>query len=93
MVNGQQNFYQLNTFGQLNVSLNQTLLNKRLIISINMRDVLKTMVTEFELNQGSTYTSGSRYSDNQRFGINIRYNMGITKKEERKKIMVGEQEE
>jgi iron complex outermembrane recepter protein len=93
MVNGQQNFYQLNTFGQLNVSLNQTLLNKRLIISINMRDILKTMVTEFELNQGSTYTTGSRYSDNQRFGINIRYNLGITKKDERKKMMVGEQEE
>jgi hypothetical protein len=93
MVNGQQNFYELNNFGMLNVGLNQSFLNKKLIISLNMRDILRTMVTEFEFNQGSFFTTGSRYSDNQRFGINLRYNFGIGKKENKKGILGGEPEE
>ncbi len=81
MLKGQQNFYELNTFGQLNFGLNQSLLNKKLNITLSGRDVLRTMVTQFSLNQGTMHMYGDRYSDNQRFGINIRYMFGTKKKE------------
>ena len=84
MVNGQQNFYELENFGQLNAGIHQTFFHKKLTISFHARDILRTMETEFNLDQGGIQTYGSRYSDNQRFGINIRYNFGVKSKEERK---------
>jgi iron complex outermembrane recepter protein len=87
MQNGQFNFYELNTFGQLNFGLNQRFFNNKLNITISARDVLRTMKTSFELNQGSMQVQGDRYTDNRRFGINIRYNFGIRNKEERQNIM------
>lgn len=84
MTRGQMNFIELGTFGQLNLGLNQTFLDRKLTVSISARDVLRTMVTEFQLNQGSISTTGDRYSDNQRFGINIRYNFGIPDRQERR---------
>ncbi|MBI5538943.1 MAG: outer membrane beta-barrel protein [Bacteroidia bacterium] len=92
MVKGQQGFYELNNFGALNVGITQTLLNKNLTITVNVRDVLRTMVTEFKLNQGAIQTSGDRYSDNRRIGINIRYNFGLGKKGPRKSINTFEDE-
>ncbi len=82
MTSGQMNFYELKTFGQLNFGLNQTFFNKKLTLSLSARDVLRTMVNGFELNQGSITTSGQRYMDNQRFGINLRYTFGIPTKKE-----------
>lgn len=87
MLNGQQNFYALNTFGQLSFGLNQTFWARRLNVTLNVTDVLRTMTTEFSLNQGSINTTGSRYNDNQRFGINIRYNFGIKKRDEQGGMM------
>jgi iron complex outermembrane recepter protein len=87
MTKGQMNFYELETFGQVNLGLNQTFLNKKLTISLSARDVFRTMVNGFELNQGSINTFGERYTDNQRFGINIRYNFGISNKRERQPNM------
>jgi iron complex outermembrane recepter protein len=86
MHNGNYNFYELKTFGMLNIGINQTLLNKKLHITLNARDVLRTMVTAFELNQGSISAYGDRYADTQRFGINIRYNFGIKTKEEKREM-------
>ncbi len=83
MTKGLMNFYELETFGQLNLGLRQSFLNNKLTISLSARDVLRTMVTEFTLNQGSISTSGNRYTDNQRFGINIRYNFGIPERRQR----------
>jgi hypothetical protein len=84
MTRGQMNFIELGTFGQLNLGLNQTFLDRKLTVSLSARDVLRTMVTEFQLNQGSISTTGDRYADNQRFGINIRYNFGIPDRQERR---------
>ncbi|PKP19428.1 MAG: TonB-dependent receptor, partial [Bacteroidetes bacterium HGW-Bacteroidetes-21] len=81
---GQQNFYELDNFGQLNASIIHTFFHKKLTISLHARDILRTMETKFKLDQGGIETYGSRYSDNQRFGINIRYNYGVKAKEERK---------
>jgi len=84
MLNGQQNFYELETFGQLNFGLNQTFMDRKLSITLNATDVLRTMATQFTLNQGNISTEGSRYGDNQRFGVNVRYNFGVKKKEEQR---------
>lgn len=84
MVKGQQGFYELKNFGSLNFGITQTFLNKKLTVSLNARDVLRTMITEFQLNQGAVHTSGDRYSDNRRIGINIRYNFGLGKRDSRK---------
>jgi iron complex outermembrane recepter protein len=89
MTNGiYNNFYELNTFGTINLGITQTFFDKKLTITINARDLLRTMVTEFTYNQGNIYTTGDRYADNRRFGINIRYNFGIRKKEENGKNMM-----
>jgi len=87
MTKGQFNFYELNTFGQLNFGITQTLMDKRLTISLSARDILKTMTNEFTFKQGSIYTYGNRYTDTQRFGINIRYNFGLKKKDEQSQMM------
>lgn len=86
MLNGNYGFLELHDFGALNFGLTQTFFKQKLRISLNARDVLKTMVTEFELLQGSMPSYGNRYTDNRRFGINIRYSFGLKKKEERKLI-------
>ena len=87
MTKGQMNFYEMNTFGQMNVSLNQTILDKKLSITLSARDILRSMVNEFHLNQGSISSYGNRYSDSRRFGANIIYNFGISaNKDKQKKV-------
>lgn len=77
MHKGQQNFYELDSFGQLNIGLNQSLFDNRLQVSLSGRDIFRTMATSFNMNQGSIPMSGQRYGDTQRFGVNIRYRLGI----------------
>ena len=84
MINGFQNFYDLENFGSLNFGLTQTLFKKKLSITLSGRDVLRTMLTKFSINEGNINSTGNRYSDNQRFGINLRYNFGMKKKDEHK---------
>ncbi len=85
MTKGQMNFYEMENFGQLNVSLNQTFFDRKLSVTLSARDIMRTMVNEFRLNQGSISSYGSRYSDTRRFGINILYNFGIPAKKEKEK--------
>jgi iron complex outermembrane receptor protein len=80
--NGQQQFYELSTFGALNMSLSQQFLQKKLIISLNASDIFFTNKNEFSINQGTVKASGMRQGDTRRFGLNFRYNFGIRKKEE-----------
>lgn len=84
MLNGQMDFYELKNFGAINIGLRQSLLKNKLTISLNARDILRTMVVKYEVNQGSITASGDRYTDNRRFGINIRYTFGFGKKEDKK---------
>ncbi len=93
MVNGQQGFYELKNFGALNLGLTQTFFHNNLSITINARDVLRTMKVSFKLNQATMDTYGDRYQDNQRFGINLRYNFGLKSKQEKKEFMKYENEE
>ena len=87
MTKGQMNFYEMDNFGQLNLGLNQTFLNKKLSVTLSARDIFRTMVNEFRLNQGSIDTYGDRYSDNRRFGISILFNFGIPDRDEKGKKM------
>ncbi|MBN2778283.1 MAG: outer membrane beta-barrel protein [Bacteroidales bacterium] len=83
MTKGQMGFLELETFGSLNFGLRQSFLDDRLQIAVNARDVLKTMLVNFSINQGSIYTYGDRYTDNQRFGFKITYKFGLAKKDKK----------
>jgi iron complex outermembrane recepter protein len=79
---GLYQFYQLSNFGQAGIGGNRQFLNKKLIVTINIRDVFFTNKNDFKILQGSVNAYGNRQTDSRRFGINIRYNFGIKKKEE-----------
>jgi len=81
--NGQEQFYELDNFGQLNSSLNRQFLNKKLTVTLSMNDIFFTNKNTFTLRQGSIYAVGFRENDSRRFGINIRYNFGIKPKEQK----------
>ena len=81
--NGQQQFYELDNFGQLNSSLNRQFLNKKLTVTLSMNDIFFTNKNTFTLRQGNIYAVGFRENDTRRFGINIRYNFGIKPKEQK----------
>ena len=80
--NGQQQFYELGTFGSLNASINRQFFNKKMMVTLNMTDMFFTNNNSFFIQQGSIIADGFRQGDTRRFGINIRYNFGIKKKEE-----------
>jgi hypothetical protein len=80
--NGQLQFYELSSFGALNFSINQQLLNKKLTLSASVQDIFFTNKNEFSIKQGSVNATGFRKGDTRRFGFNLRYNFGFRKKEE-----------
>jgi hypothetical protein len=79
---GQQQFYELGTFGSLNTSVNRQFMKQKLVVTLSMNDIFYTNQNDFTIQQGSIKANGNRKADTQRFGINIRYNFGIRKKEE-----------
>jgi hypothetical protein len=79
---GQQQFYELTTFGSLNTSINRKFLKEKLTVTLSLSDMFATNKNNFTLSQGSVNASGFRQSDTRRVGINLRYNFGIRKKEE-----------
>ena len=80
--NGQIQFYELSTFGQLNMSLTQQLFNRKLSVTVSGQDLFFTNQYKFQIDQGGTTAKGSRISDTRRIGLNIRYNFGFRKKED-----------
>ncbi|MEP6699896.1 MAG: outer membrane beta-barrel protein [Bacteroidota bacterium] len=81
-LNGQQQFYELSTFGALNTSINRKFLKEKLIVTCSLSDMFATNKNNFTIKQGSVDASGFRQSDTRRFGINLRYSFGIRKKED-----------
>ncbi len=79
---GQQQFYELSSFGALNSSINRQFFKQKLIITLSVNDIFATNKNDFTINQGSVNATGTRSSDTRRIGINLRYNFGIRKKEE-----------
>jgi len=81
---GQRNFLELGDFGMLNFTLSQQLWDKKVLVSVFYRDVLRTMENPFRLEQGNVLFEGRQYRDQQRYGVNIRYNFGVKTKKEQK---------
>ena len=79
---GQQQFYELTTFGALNTSVNRKFLKDKLVVTLSLSDMFASNKNSFTINQGSVNASGFRKSDTRRLGINLRYSFGIRKKEE-----------
>ena len=79
---GQQQFYELSTFGGLNSSINRKFLKDKLVLTVSLSDMFATNKNNFTINQGSINASGFRQADTRRVGINLRYSFGIRKKEE-----------
>ncbi len=79
---GQQQFYELTSFGALNTSINRQFLKQKLIVTLSMSDIFASNKNNFTIKQGSVDASGFRQSDTRRLGINLRYNFGIRKKED-----------
>ena len=81
-----QNFYELNTFGGLYVSVNKSILKKKANIIFSVNDVLQTNHVSFSLNQAAISARGSRTNDTRKFGITFRYNFGLSKPKEKKEF-------
>ncbi|MCY7309833.1 MAG: outer membrane beta-barrel protein [Chitinophagaceae bacterium] len=79
---GQQQFYELSTFGALNTSINRKFLKEKLIVTLSLSDMFFSNKNNFSITQGSINATGFRQSDTRRIGINLRYSFGIRKKEE-----------
>jgi iron complex outermembrane recepter protein len=81
-INGQQQFYELGTFGSFNASINSQFFKKKMTVTVNVSDIFFTNNNTFNIAQGTVIANGFRQADTRRFGINIRYNFGIRKKED-----------
>jgi iron complex outermembrane recepter protein len=79
---GQQQFYELGSFGALNVSINRQFFNKKLVVTLSGNDLFFTNNNAFAIRQGTVDAFGFRQGDTRRFGINLRYSFGIRKKED-----------
>ncbi|MFN8289958.1 MAG: outer membrane beta-barrel protein [Chitinophagaceae bacterium] len=85
---GQQGFYELSSFGALNLSINRKFIKDKLTVTASMNDIFYSNKNNFTIRQGSVDAYGYRLADTRRFGINLRYNFGIRKKEENNNKMM-----
>lgn len=81
-----QNFYELDNFGGLFLSVNKSVLKRKANIIISINDVLQTNHVAFNLDQGTVRATGSRVNDTRRLGITLRYNFGLSKPKENKEF-------
>jgi hypothetical protein len=83
---GALQFYELSSFGALNINVNRKFFKQKLTITVSLNDIFFTNNNKFTINQASVNASGYREQDSRRFGINLRYNFGFHKKEEEKDL-------
>lgn len=84
---GLYNFYELENFGGMFVSLNKSFWNKKANVILSLADVLKTNHVSFNLDRNEQTIIGERYTDSHRVGLTVRYNFGIKPKEEKKETI------
>lgn len=82
---GLQNFYELKSFGALNINANKSIMKKKANIILSVNDLLGTNKVDFSINQSGISAYGSRINDTRKIGLTLRYNFGIKPKEEKKK--------
>ena len=81
---GLQNFYELDNFGGLFVSVNKAVLKRKANIILSVNDLLQTNRVSFAIDQPGVKATGKRINDTRRLGITLRYNFGIKPKEEKR---------
>lgn len=81
---GLQNFYELDNFGGLMMSVNRSVLKKKANVILSVNDIFYTNKYNFKISQGTVNATGSRVNDTRKVGLTIRYNFGIKPKEEKK---------
>lgn len=80
---GLQNFYEIDPVGQLNFSVNRSLLKRKMNVVLSVNDMFYTNKYTFKIDQPTTTASGERFNDTRRVGLTVRYNFGIRPKEEK----------
>jgi hypothetical protein len=83
---GALQFYELSSFGALNINVNRKFFKQKLTVTLSLNDIFFTNNNKFTLDQASVHASGYREQDSRRLGINLRYNFGFHKKEEEKDL-------
>jgi hypothetical protein len=83
-INGLQNFYELNNFGGMTLSLTKNFFNRKLSAVLAMNDVFRTNRVSFQFDRNGQQIAGQRINDTRRLGLTLRYNFGIKPKEEKK---------
>ncbi|MFZ1529545.1 MAG: outer membrane beta-barrel protein [Ferruginibacter sp.] len=78
------NFYELQPFGMVNFSVNQSVMKKKANIILSANDIFRTMRFDFKLQQASINAAGSRFNDSRRLTLKFIYNFGIKPKQEGK---------
>ena len=78
------NFYELDNFGGLFVSVNKAVLKRKANIILSVNDLLQTNRVSFAIDQPGVKATGKRINDTRRLGITLRYNFGIKPKEEKR---------
>jgi iron complex outermembrane receptor protein len=80
---GLQNFYEIKTVGQLNLSVNRAILNKKMNVIVSINDMFYSNRYTFQINQPGIIATGERFTDTRRVGLTLRYNFGIKPKEDK----------
>ena len=80
---GLQNFYELKTFGQLNLSFNKAILKSKMNLILSGNDILRSNQYRFNIQQAGISATGNRLNDTRRIGLTVRYNFGFKPKEEK----------
>lgn len=83
---GQQQFYELGSFGALNLSVNRKFARDKWVVTLSLSDVFATNRNDFFIAQGTVRADGFRQADTRRVGLNLRYNFGFRKKEEKNNL-------
>lgn len=80
---GLQNFYEIDPVGQLNFSINRSLMKRKMNVVLSINDMFYTNKYTFKIDQPGISASGQRFNDTRRVGLTVRYNFGIKPKEEK----------
>lgn len=81
---GVQNFFELKSFGGLNITANQSILNKKINVIVSANDIFRSQKNEFNINVPGFIGHGLRSGDTRRIGLTLKYNFGFRPKEEKK---------
>lgn len=85
---GALQFYELSSFGSLNLSVNRKFFDDRLTVTVSANDLFFTNRYSFVIAQGNVDATGKREVDSRRFGIHLRYNFGLDKKDENRSSLL-----